>query len=161
MTKNTIEIYTDGSCNTKSEIGAWAAILFFKNQRNTIMGVSKDTTNNRMELTAVIKSIEYLIQNKLSNNTIKIYTDSQYVEKLPQRANKLESTHYITKKGNELPNTDLIKQFLSLLNVLEVELIKVKAHQKTGNLPNYNREVDKMCRKIVREQMGIIKKSRN
>lgn len=151
MNNTSIEIYTDGSCNTKTKIGAWAAIIFYDDQKKTISGLCNNTTNNRMELTAVIKSIEYLIENKYTARKIKIYTDSQYVQRLPQRANKLESTHYITQKGNELPNTDLIKQFLSHLNVLDVELIKVKAHQKSGNMPNYNREVDKLCRKIVRE----------
>ena len=153
MNNTIIEIYTDGSCHTKTKIGAWAAIIFFENQKKTISGVSKDTTNNQMELTAVIKSIEYLIEHKLTDQNIKFYTDSQYVVKLPQRAHKLELTNYITKKGNELPNTDLIKRLVSLLKLFKVDFVKVKAHQKSGNLPNYNREVDKLCRKIVRDQI--------
>ena len=150
MIKNKIEIYTDGSCNTKTKNGAWAAIILLGDRQETISGKATNTTNNRMELTAVIKSLEYVVHNKLTDETIQIYTDSQYVEKIPQRVNNLELTNYITKKGRELPNAELVKYFTSLLKELKVNLIKVKAHQKSGNTANYNREADMLCRNLVR-----------
>ena len=63
MDNNIIQVYTDGSCNTKLKIGAWAAIIIHNNNTKTISGYTLETTNNRMELTAVIKALEYIETN--------------------------------------------------------------------------------------------------
>ena len=150
---NTIKIYTDGSCNTQSKIGVWAAILFINNEIIKLYDVEENTTNNRMELTAVIKSIEYIQDNYPNYNSIELYTDSQYVEKLPSRAEQLIKNNFITKKGSLLQNTDLIKRFYELLKFTKIQIVKVKAHQKSTEEINYNREVDKLTRKILRNYL--------
>jgi len=150
---NTIEIYTDGSCHTQQRIGAWAAIVFFKNEKLVLQGSKRDTTHNRMELLAVIKSIEYCINEIKDFRQIKIYTDSQYVERIPFRTKKFIDQDFKTNSGKEIQNVDLVKRLIDLLNSVKVDLIKVKAHQKTSDTPNYNREVDKLCRKIVRDHL--------
>ena len=146
-----IEIYTDGSCHTKLKIGAWAAMLLFSEKKIELSGKAVETTNNRMELTAVIESIKYLIKNNQSFNKIKIYTDSQYAEKLSFRKEKLKKKNFITKKGTPIQNVDLVKILIQYIENYELEFIKVKAHQKKTNIINYNIVVDKLCRKIVRQ----------
>lgn len=75
MTDNIIKIYSDGSCIGNPGPGGWAAIILEKNKKKEIFGGEKITTNNRMELTAVIKALN-LIKNE---SKISIYSDSKYI----------------------------------------------------------------------------------
>ena len=71
-----VEIYTDGSCLGNPGSGGWAAILLYKEHRKEISGNELNTTNNRMEMRAVIEALKNL---KKPNEEILIYTDSKYV----------------------------------------------------------------------------------
>ncbi len=153
MKKKKIVIYTDGSCNTQNKIGAWAAILFIHGQKVTLLGTAQETTHNRMELMAVIKSIEYVLTEYPDHSYIQLFSDSQYVERIPKRTPQLISNNFKTKKGTPIQNIELIQKLISLQNSITIEFIKVKAHQKTSEIPNYNREVDKLSRKLVRSQL--------
>ena len=155
---NMIKIYTDGSCNTKYKIGAWAAILLFDDNQIKLHGQEINTTNNRMELLAIIESIKYVINNFAKLPEIQIYTDSQYAERLPQRKNKLLNNNFLTKKNTLIQNVDLVKIMLQYIDTLDIKFIKVKAHQKTTDKINYNRIVDKLSRQIVRR---TVKKNEN
>jgi ribonuclease HI len=154
INNSAIEIYTDGSCHTQRKVGAWAAIIFIDDEKIVLQDTVSETTHNRMELIAVIKSIEYILKEIPDNKQIKIYTDSQYVEKIPDRTRKLVSKDFKTKKGVEIQNADLVQELIDLLNSTAIEFIKVKAHQKTSDMPNYNREVDKLSRKLVRRYIS-------
>jgi len=148
-----IEIYTDGSCNPQYQIGGWAAIIFGAGEKVVLHDHAIETTHNRMELTAVIKSIEYVLKEIPNYKSIKIFTDSQYVERIPARTERLVSKNFNTKKGKKIQNLDLIQKLIDLLNHPKIEFIKVKAHQKASETPNYNREVDKLSRRIVRQRI--------
>ncbi len=149
-------IYTDGSCHTKQFIGAWVAILFIGEEKVVLTGVIPDTTHNRMELTAVIEGIKYIRYNYKSIKVVNIISDSQYVIGISARKQKLVSNNFITKKGTSIPNADLVTQLLELCEVVSVEFIKIKAHLKKIDLPNYNIEADQLSRKIVREAISKI-----
>ncbi len=151
----TIEIYTDGSCNAIYNIGAWAAILFVDDKKIELKGVVENTTHNRMELLAVIKAIDF-IDEKFKNIPLLIYTDSQYVFRIPERKEKLKNASFITKKGNELPNSDLVQILIHQIETHSIEFIKVKAHQhvEVGSFnvhETFNSEVDKLARLLVRD----------
>ena len=76
-----IQIYTDGSCKKNPGPGGYAAIIIFDDKTEKIIkGANKNTTNNRMEMNAVICALEYIVKNKISQ-PIQIITDSQYVIK--------------------------------------------------------------------------------
>lgn len=151
---NIIDIYTDGSCNPQYKIGGWAAIIFINDKKIVLQDIATETTHNRMELKAVINAIEYVLKEIQEFKLIRIYTDSQYVERIPFRTEKLLSKDFITKGGNSLQNSDLIKKLIHLIDCANIEFIKVKAHQKASETPNYNREVDKLSRKLVRQQIN-------
>ena len=74
--QNIVEIFTDGACKGNPGNGGWGAILKYKNFRKEICGGEVNTTNNRMELLAVIKALECLKTTALQ---IVINTDSKYV----------------------------------------------------------------------------------
>ena len=145
------EVYTDGSCHTQLKIGVWVAIIFIGNKKKILSATVTDTTHNRMELTAVIKSIQYLKTHFGFITTIRIITDSQYVTGLAARKEKIVLSDFTTAKKNLIQNADLVKTFLQLLSSVSVELIKIKAHQKETGTINYNREADILSRKLLRK----------
>ena len=145
-----ISIYTDGSCNPSANRGGWAAIIFMGEEKKIMNGYETDTTHQRMELTAVIKALEFLKVNNLLSAPVQVYTDSQYLVRLPERKEKLEASDYRTRKNRALPNTDLIRQVIGYCALWPITFIKVKAHQKLTGDENYNREADMLSRKIVR-----------
>ena len=151
---NNFQVYTDGSCNTTVKVGAWAAIILYNNTISTISDYELDTTNNRMELTAVIKAFEYIKKEYENINKIELFSDSQYVVRLPEREKRFIENNYLTKKNKAIQNVDLVKTLLSQLKMLDVDLIKVKAHQKKTEKKNYNIDVDKLSRKIVRKYVS-------
>src|SRR6056297_1523462 len=148
-----IEIYTDGSCHTQKRIGAWAALILIGGKKEVLTGVAYDTTHNRMELRSVIKSIEYA-GTQQPGATLRIFTDSQYVCALPARLPRLKQNSFLTKKNNEIQNADLLKRFDQLIEKHDIEWIKVKAHQRDNSeQTTHNRFVDKLSRKLVRENL--------
>ena len=153
MGDSAIVIYTDGSCNPKHGIGAWAAILFIDKNKFVLTGVEEQTTHQRMELQAVIKSFEYLAKANLLLRVTELYTDSQYVTGLSGRKVKLKAAGFMTRRNMPIPNSDLVRILMEYSEMMNVHFIKVKAHQKNDD-QNSNREVDLLARKIVRERVA-------
>ena len=149
-----IEAYTDGSCHTKHLIGAWAAIIFIHDKEIILKNTEENTTNNRMELSAVLNVLEYIKTRQIENSKILIYTDSQYVVGIERRIEKFKLQEYKTKKGEAVRNEDLVKKLVYIIETMPVDFIKVKAHQKKTNTINYNRLVDKLARKLVRDYVS-------
>lgn len=154
MNTNRIEIYTDGSCNSRERVGAWAALILLDDKKEVLSGIAYDTTHNRMELFSVIKAIDFLDAHK-PGCSIRIYTDSQYVCTLPDRLPRLNRKAYITNRGNKIQNADLINAFLHLIKNHDIEWAKVKAHQTDNSeQTTHNRFVDKLARKLVRDSLA-------
>lgn len=145
------EIFTDGSCHTQKCIGAWAAVILIKEQKIILSGKENDTTHNRMEIIAVINSIKHIKQHFDYLTDIKIVSDSQYVIGLVGRQSKFNASDFTTKAGKDIRNVDLVKELLILVSTINVQFVKIKAHQKPTDTINYNIEVDKLSRQIVRE----------
>jgi ribonuclease HI len=146
-------VYTDGSCNPVEGIGAWAAIIFSDGEKVFLSGSDTNTTHQAMELMAALKSFEYILSAKTSGVKIRLHTDSQYLVNLPKRKEKLEASALRTKNQAPVRNAELIRVLFSYLAVLSVTFIKVTAHQRSVNGENYNREVDRLSRKIVRDSV--------
>ena len=148
---NYAEIYTDGSCHTQLRVGAWAALLLINGRKIVLSGRENDTTHNRMEILAVINSLKHVQQNFKSVSEVKIVSDSQYVIGLVGRQSKFTASDFTTKAGKDIRNVDLVKELLILLSLTSVQFVKIKAHQKATEIVNYNIEVDKLSRQLVRE----------
>ncbi len=146
-----VEIYTDGSCHTQKCVGAWASVILVDAQKIILSGKEENTTHNRMEILAVINSINYVLQHFPTIRELKVVSDSQYVIGLVSRQSKFLTSDYTTKAGNDIRNIDLVKELLLLLSTIKVEFVKIKAHQKATAVINYNIEVDKLSRQLVRE----------
>jgi ribonuclease HI len=165
LNKPVLKIFTDGSCHPQLNLGAWAAIVICGDDRVQILGESTNTNHQRMELLAVIKSIEF-VDEKFGDSIVELYTDSQYVVKLMDRKDNLMKNKFSTKKGNLLHNSDLLEILIHQIENHTISFFKVKAHQKsTGDMAtelkwktiNYNTEVDKLVRKILRKSVHSAK----
>ena len=144
-----ISIYTDGSCMGNPGPGGWAAIIINNSEKNEIYGGEKLTTNNRMELTAAIKALEYCSnqkENQLTLKQIKIYTDSNYVKDgITIWINNWEKNNWKTKDKKNVKNVDLWKKLRDLVKSKSVEWIWIKGHADN----NLNNQVDILAKKAV------------
>ncbi|MDH4090790.1 MAG: ribonuclease HI [Cyclobacteriaceae bacterium] len=149
--QNDITIYTDGSCNPLHKIGGWAAILLIDDKKVILKGKELNTTNQRMELIAVLESLAYLRKNSLLANPITICSDSQYVVNIQKRSTNLTANNLLTGKGQSIRNADLVKKLIDHFASGLIKFTKVVAHQKVLHNENHNREADKIARRIVRD----------
>ena len=133
-----IEIYTDGACIGNPGPGGWAAVIIFENEKKELFGGEKLTTNNRMELTAAIKGLEYCdLQEKkqLSLKEIKIYTDSGYLkEGITNWISNWEKNNWKTSDKKNVKNVDLWKKLKDLSKSKQIEWRWIKGH--SGNPMN-------------------------
>ncbi|WP_294912127.1 ribonuclease HI [uncultured Eubacterium sp.] len=121
-----IEIYTDGACSGNPGPGGWGAVLVYNGKEKELSGSEKNTTNNRMELTAVIMALNALNQPC----EVKLTTDSKYVCDAINKGWVYSWRKNGWKKSDKKPalNVDLWEELLSLLEKHEVEFIWVKGH---------------------------------
>ena len=103
-----------------------------------------------MELLAAIKALEY-VEKMSPLQELVLYSDSQYVVGAVTRMDALIASDFITGKGTERKNRELLETFFLLIQKLSPRLSKVAAHQKKTAKRNINREVDKLARKLVRK----------
>ena len=126
-----INIYTDGACSGNPGKGGWGAYIEAENSVEELSGYENSTTNNRMELTAVIKSLEY-IQNPVEIN---IFTDSKYVmDGINLWIKNWKKNKWKTSNKKPVKNKDLWKKLDSLTINQKIKWTWVKGHN--GNIGN-------------------------
>lgn len=121
-----VEIFTDGACSGNPGPGGWGAILRYKNTEKEISGGEPNTTNNRMEITAVIEALSLL---KESCN-VTLYSDSQYICNALTKgwAKKWKSNGWRRNKTEPALNSDLWERLLTLYDKHNVNIVWVKGH---------------------------------
>lgn len=125
----TITIFTDGSCETQTRNGGWAAILQAGSRRKVITGQAHDTTVNQMELTAVINGLSAL---KTVRQTVEIITDSQYIAKgINQWLPDWIARGWKTSNKKPVANIELWRQVSALLKLHQVSVKWVSRDQNT------------------------------
>jgi len=137
-----IIIYTDGACSGNPGDGGWGAILMFKEHQKQISGSQKDTTNNQMEITAVIESLKII---KKSSEII-VYTDSKYVmEGITKWINGWKNNGWKTADKKPVKNCELWQKLENEVNKHNIEWRWVKGH--SGN--KYNDIADNLAREAI------------
>lgn len=134
-----INIYTDGACSGNPGKGGWGAVLVYGNNEKELSGGNPDTTNNRMELTAVIEALKALKEPC----SVKLTTDSKYVCDAINQKWVYSWQKNGWKKSDKKPalNVDLWQELLPLLEKHDVEFIWVKGH----NGHEYNERCDRLA----------------
>lgn len=133
-----VTVYTDGSCSGNPGPGGWGAILMFGKHRRELSGGEKNTTNNRMELTAVIEALSALTEPCM----VTLYTDSKYVSDAINKGwlKSWERQNW-RKKDGEVKNPELWQRLLPLLSLHHVRFVWVKGHAEN----EYNNRCDELA----------------
>ncbi|MDR1139104.1 MAG: ribonuclease HI [Rickettsiales bacterium] len=148
MDKKRVIIYTDGACSGNPGPGGWAAIMIHKNEsifiKKRISGGEENTTNNKMELKAVINGLKML---KISCKVI-LHTDSLYVKKgITEWINKWKINGWKTADKKAVKNMELWQELDEVAVQHVIDWRWVKAHD--GNV--HNEEADRLARKETKK----------
>ena len=136
-------IYTDGACSGNPGPGGWGAILMYKDSKKEISGGNKNTTNNIMEMTAVIEALK-LLKHPCK---VKLYSDSAYVVNafLQNWTKNWIKNNWKTSDKKDVKNKELWQELIELTKIHNVTFIKVKGHSDN----EYNNRCDEMARNAI------------
>ena len=146
--KKKVIIYTDGACSGNPGPGGWGAILRYNEKEKVISGGERETTNNRMELTAVIEAIKCLKEPCI----VDLYSDSKYVIDALSKgwAESWKKKNWIKSDKKPAMNPDLWEILLELISQHEMKYIWVKGHAEN----KYNNRCDKLAT-AERDKYGL------
>ena len=138
-----VEIYTDGACSGNPGPGGWGAVLCYNGVQKEISGGERDTTNNRMELYAVIAALSALNQPC----EVTLLSDSAYAVNAFNRGwiEAWEKNGWKTADKKDVLNQDLWKKLLDLTRVHKVTFVKVKGHADNA----LNNRCDELARAAI------------
>ncbi|QAY67093.1 ribonuclease HI [Paenibacillus protaetiae] len=139
-----VTIYTDGACSGNPGPGGYGAVLFYGQHKKEISGGEKHTTNNRMEILAVIEALSLLKEPC----NIKVYSDSAYVVNCFQQnwIRGWQRNGWKNSKKEPVENQDLWKKLLDVMSQHQVEYIKVKGHSDN----EWNNRCDELAREAIK-----------
>ena len=121
-----IKIYTDGACKGNPGIGGWGALLVYNEQSIEIFDGELETTNNRMELKAVIEALNRATS---MNDDVQIYTDSSYVQRgIQEWIHNWKKNGWRSSNKKPVKNQDLWQMLDTLNSSLKVDWFWVKGH---------------------------------
>ncbi|QWT45422.1 ribonuclease HI [Azospira inquinata] len=147
MEQTLVEIYADGACRGNPGPGGWGSLLLAQGKEKELWGGEANTTNNRMELTAVIRALEALKRP----TALRIYTDSKYVQQgISAWIHNWKRNGWRTADKKPVKNAELWQELDTLARQHQIEWVWVKGH--AGNPGNErvdalaNRGIDELGR---------------
>lgn len=136
MKQDIIIIYTDGACSGNPGKGGWGAILLYKNRRKNLSKAYRLTTNNRMELMAVIEALKNIEDKSIP---VVLYSDSKYVV---ESINKGYIYNWMSKQFKDVKNPDLWQELIALIKEFkDIKFVWVKGH--------HHHELNNQCDKMA------------
>ena len=137
--KKQVNIYTDGACagnQSEKNIGGWGCILEYAGIEKELSGGEENTTNNRMELTALVSALSALREDGL---WLRIFSDSAYLVNCFRNGwyKSWEANGWKNSKKQPVENQDLWKELLALLSKHRFEIYLIKGHLKIPTEKNY------------------------
>lgn len=145
MRRKKVTIYTDGACSGNPGPGGWGVVLMYRQNRKELNGGEAYTTNNRMEITAVIKGLEALREPC----DVDVYTDSAYVCNAFQNQwlDRWLMNGWKTSQKKDVENRNLWEQLLKLTQTHNMSIHKVKGHADN----EFNNRCDELARAAIKE----------
>lgn len=146
-----VRIFTDGACSENPGPGGWAAVFNTEKKCYTISGNELHTTNNRMELRAVVESLRKILSKRKnkSKNQYDIFSDSAYVVNTINNnwLEKWKMNGWKTTKGRDVKNRELWEELNELIDNINRKRIEVTFHKIKGHSGNmFNELVDKIAK---------------
>jgi len=139
--KDSVEIFTDGSCDPNPGPGGWAAIIIDGDKKTEICGSESHSTNNRMELTAALEALRKVDASK----SLRIFTDSQYLQKGVTEWMKNWKARNWKRKGGVLANIDLWQALSAELDHRKITWKWIRGH----NGHPHNERADRLARSMM------------
>ena len=138
-----VTLYTDGACSGNPGKGGWGAVLIYKDFKKEFSGFCEETTNNQMELTAIIEGLRKLKEPC----EVDIYTDSAYVCNafLENWIENWKQNGFKNAGKKQISNIELWKELLELCEIHIVHFFKVKGHS--------DNELNNLCDKLATDQI--------
>lgn len=139
-----VTIYTDGACSGNPGPGGWGAILMYKDTKKEISGGQMNTTNNIMEITAVIEALKLLKYEC----DVEVYSDSAYVVNAFKQKwiQNWKKNNWRTSSKEPVKNRELWEELSELVDKHNVTFIKVKGHSDN----EYNNRCDELARSAIK-----------
>ncbi|HIT70659.1 MAG TPA: ribonuclease HI [Candidatus Scatovivens faecipullorum] len=139
-----VTVYTDGACSGNPGPGGWGAILMYNENKKEISGAEKETTNNIMEITAVLEALKILKEEC----EVKIYSDSAYVVNAFNQGwiYNWRKNNWKTANKEPVKNKELWEKLYELTQKHKVEFIKVKGHSDN----EYNNRCDYLATSAIK-----------
>jgi len=148
MSTNIVEIYTDGACRGNPGPGGWGVRLRYGGQQKDLYGSAKETTNNQMELMAVIQGLESLTRE---NCEVKVYTDSKYVlEGMTKWLPNWKKQGWKTAAKKPVKNVELWQRLDKAVSANNVSWQWVKGHSGDEG----NDYVDDLANRAIDEMLA-------
>ena len=142
-----VEIFTDGACRGNPGPGGWGALLRFRGRERELYGGERETTNNRMELTAVIRALEALTRP----SPVRVTTDSQYVKRgITEWIGNWKRNGWKTAARKPVKNDDLWRRLDELAAVHDVRWHWVKGHAGHAG----NERADRLANRGIDERVA-------
>jgi len=143
-----VTIYTDGACSFNPGPGGWAAVLIHRGNEKNISGFVPDTTNNRMELSAVLNALAALREPC----HVVLHTDSAYIFNAFEKKwiDNWQRNGWRTTAKKDVENQDLWQGILAAMNSHKVHWKKVKGHSTN----KYNNICDELARKAITDNVN-------
>ena len=146
-----IRVFTDGGCSGNPGPGAWAFIIARDGGTAASSGAEPETTNNRMELTAVIRAFEALTEVGHDRGSVEVHTDSQYVKKgITEWIHAWRRKGWRNSAGDPVKNRELWERLLELTDALEPDWHWVRGH--AGD------PLNEECDRLVQTEIRRLKK---
>lgn len=144
--KKEVILYTDGACSGNPGPGGYGAILIYKGMEKEISGGELDTTNNKMEMMAVVKGLELLKEPC----QVTVYSDSAYVVNSIEKGwlYGWKKNNWIKADKKRVKNIEIWERILALMQIHTVKFVKVKGHSDN----TYNNRCDQLA---VRERENL------
>lgn len=138
-------IYTDGACSGNPGPGGWGAILMYGNNKKEISGAQKDTTNNIMEITAVLEALK-MLKEKCE---VEVFSDSAYVVNAFNQdwIYNWQKNNWKTASKEPVKNRELWEELYLLTQKHKIEFIKVKGHSDN----EYNNKCDLLATTAIKK----------
>lgn len=124
-----ITIFTDGASSGNPGPGGWGSVVRYDEQVTELGGHEPRTTNNRMELTAVIRALEFVVEHNLASMPVTLYTDSSYVANgITSWLKGWQARNWTNKMGDPIANVDLWKDSVPVLREINLTIRNVSGH---------------------------------
>ena len=144
-----VTLYTDGACSGNPGIGGWGAVLIYKGRQKQLSAAENSTTNNRMELTAIIEGLKALKEPC----SVSVYSDSAYAVNAFNNGwiTGWAQSGWIKADNKPVLNADLWQKLYELSSTHKLKMIKVKGHA--------DNELNNLCDKLATDAIKNFKSS--